>query len=238
MTGPGDERAAPAGDQGRLRTSRADRERVIELLKAAFVEDRLDKDEFDARVGQLFASRTYAELAAVTADIPADLPAAGAAAGESAAAVPAAAEQTSTPARTLAKAAFRACLCVLVAATLVVAAVLTQSPVLAFSAIYSVPAAAIAASGFLGYGVIDAWQQRRSRAQLRPGPGQPSGGLGNERYRPIGHGQSPPSTRPDPALPDQTRIDLRLRRPPPSRPHPSWRDARAPHGIRPVPGAV
>jgi hypothetical protein len=29
------------------------------------------KDEFDARVGQAFASRTYAELATVTADIPA-----------------------------------------------------------------------------------------------------------------------------------------------------------------------
>jgi DUF1707 SHOCT-like domain len=114
MTGPEDERAAAARDPDRLRTSRADRERVIELLKAAFVEDRLDKDEFDARVGQVFASRTYAELAAVTADIPVVLPVAGSAAVESAAA----AEQTSTPARTLAKAAFRACLCVLVAATL------------------------------------------------------------------------------------------------------------------------
>jgi type III secretory pathway component EscV len=35
------------------------------------VHGRLAKDEFDARVGQAFASRTYAELAAVTADIPA-----------------------------------------------------------------------------------------------------------------------------------------------------------------------
>jgi Domain of unknown function (DUF1707) len=56
-----------------LRTSRADRERVIELLKAAFVQGRLAKDEFDARVGQALASRTYAELAAVGADIPAGL---------------------------------------------------------------------------------------------------------------------------------------------------------------------
>ena len=31
----------------------------------------LDNDELDARVGQAFASRTYAELAALTADIPA-----------------------------------------------------------------------------------------------------------------------------------------------------------------------
>jgi hypothetical protein len=61
--------AAAAG----LRASRADRERVIDLLKAAFVQGRLDRDEFDARTGQALASRTYGELAAVTADIPAEL---------------------------------------------------------------------------------------------------------------------------------------------------------------------
>ncbi len=61
--------AAAAG----LRASRADRERVIDLLKAAFVQGRLARDEFDTRVGQALASRTYAELAAVTADIPAEL---------------------------------------------------------------------------------------------------------------------------------------------------------------------
>ncbi len=57
----------------RLRASRTDRERVIDLLKAAFVQGRLARDEFDTRVGQALASRTYAELAAVTADIPAAL---------------------------------------------------------------------------------------------------------------------------------------------------------------------
>jgi len=61
--------AAAAG----LRASRADRERVIELLKTAFVQDRLARDEFDARVGQALASRTHAELAAVTVDLPAEL---------------------------------------------------------------------------------------------------------------------------------------------------------------------
>ena len=67
MTGPEDEMAAAV--QGRLRTSRTDRERVIDTLKSAFVQGFLTKDEFDARVGQTFASRTYAELAALTADI-------------------------------------------------------------------------------------------------------------------------------------------------------------------------
>jgi hypothetical protein len=44
---------------------------VIGTLEAAFVQGRLTRDELDARVGQTFASRTYAELAVVTADIPA-----------------------------------------------------------------------------------------------------------------------------------------------------------------------
>jgi DUF1707 SHOCT-like domain len=71
MIRPGDEMAAAAGGGGRLRASHADREHVIDMLKDAFVHGRVTKDEFDARVGQAFASRTYAELAAVTADIPA-----------------------------------------------------------------------------------------------------------------------------------------------------------------------
>ncbi len=70
-TGPGDHRAV-AGGRGYLRASHADREQVIEVLKNAFVQGRLTKGELDARVGQTFASRTYAELARVTADIPAE----------------------------------------------------------------------------------------------------------------------------------------------------------------------
>jgi hypothetical protein len=45
---------------------------AIEVLKAAFVQGRLVKDEFDLRVGQAFAARTQAELAAVTAGLPAE----------------------------------------------------------------------------------------------------------------------------------------------------------------------
>jgi hypothetical protein len=65
--------AAATAGRGRLRASHADREHVVDVLKAAFVQGRLAKDEFDMRVGQTFASRTYAELAALTADIPAGL---------------------------------------------------------------------------------------------------------------------------------------------------------------------
>ena len=56
---------------GRLRASHADREQAIEILKAAFAQERLAKDEFEVRVGRAFEARTYAHLGAVTADIPA-----------------------------------------------------------------------------------------------------------------------------------------------------------------------
>jgi DUF1707 SHOCT-like domain len=64
--------AGPRG-RGRLRASHADREHVVGMLKAAFVEGRLTKDEFDLRVGQTLTSRTYTELAALTADLPPEL---------------------------------------------------------------------------------------------------------------------------------------------------------------------
>jgi hypothetical protein len=61
----------PAAGDGRLRASHADRERAVDVLKAAFVHGRLTQDELDTRVGQALAARTYAELAALTADLPA-----------------------------------------------------------------------------------------------------------------------------------------------------------------------
>ena len=73
MARPGDEIPADAGRDGHLRASRADREQVIDVLKVAFVQDRLTKSELGARVGRALAARTYAELAAVTAGIPAPL---------------------------------------------------------------------------------------------------------------------------------------------------------------------
>jgi len=216
--GPGDEIAAGAGGRGRLRASHADREQVIDLLKDAFVQGRLAKDELDARAGLAFASRTYAELAALTADIPA----------RSAAAEPVPA---STPARTLAKAARRSGICMLVAFALVGLVALTNSEKLAALAYFTGITMVIAASGFLGYGVVDAWQGRRSRGQLPPRPGR--GGRGLERGRPGRGGR-------DPALPrarrDQNRTDMRTRRSWPGRPRTPRRRAAAPRGTWPVPG--
>ena len=52
-----------------MRASHADREQVIDRLKVAFVHGQLGKDEFDVRVSHVLASRTYADLAVLTADI-------------------------------------------------------------------------------------------------------------------------------------------------------------------------
>lgn len=68
LAGPGDERAAKA--RSRLRASPTERDRAVDALKAAFVQDRLTKDEFDERLGQALTARTYADLATLTADIP------------------------------------------------------------------------------------------------------------------------------------------------------------------------
>ena len=73
MAGRGnDKTAAPVG-RGHVRAWHGGREQVIDALKAAFVQGRLTKDELDERIGRALTSRTYAELAAVTADIPVGL---------------------------------------------------------------------------------------------------------------------------------------------------------------------
>ena len=70
VTGPEGHKSAADRQRLRLRASHADREQVIDVLKVAFVQGRLTKDELDTRIGQAFTSKTYADLAAVTADLP------------------------------------------------------------------------------------------------------------------------------------------------------------------------
>ncbi len=240
MTEPGDDRTATAAGRGRLRASHADRERAIELLKVAFVQDRLTQDELDTRIGLALASRTYADLADLTADIPADIPAgpadadipAGPADAEPAGPADAEpAELAGTPARTLARAARRSGICVLVPLALVGVIALTNAENLVGLALLCGVVAVIAASGFLGYGVTDAWQQRRSRGQLPP---RRRDGRGLQAGRPGSTGRDP---APPGARTDQTRVDLRTHRPGRDR-HPSGRGFQVPRGIRPIPGAV
>jgi Domain of unknown function (DUF1707) len=100
--GPGG--VTTAASRGYLRAAHADREQVIDTLKAAFVQGRLAKDEFDTRLGQTFAARTYADLAAVTGDIPAGPAGAGPAGAGPAGAGRAAVQPPCDPARALTRA--------------------------------------------------------------------------------------------------------------------------------------
>ena len=54
-----------------MRAASADRERAVDVLKAGFAEGRLTQDEYNERMNRAYAARTYAELAAITADLPA-----------------------------------------------------------------------------------------------------------------------------------------------------------------------
>src|SRR6516165_9909755 len=124
MTGP--DEGTRAG-RGHLRSAQADREQAVTVLKAAYAQGRLTKDELEARVGRAFGSRTYAELAALTADIPADSPTAwSAGAGSVAAGSAGAGPPRSTPARTMAKAAGRSGICLLAAVALAEASFLAN----------------------------------------------------------------------------------------------------------------
>jgi len=57
-----------------MRAASTDRDRVIDLLTAAYGEGRLTKDEFDERSARALAGKTYADLSAVVADLPGGAP--------------------------------------------------------------------------------------------------------------------------------------------------------------------
>jgi hypothetical protein len=67
---PGPPRVRPED----MRAGDADREQVLERLRAANAEGRLDLDEFDERVTATLVARTYGELAALTVDLPGEPP--------------------------------------------------------------------------------------------------------------------------------------------------------------------
>jgi uncharacterized membrane protein len=60
----------PDGDFSRLRASDTDRDRAVDVLKSAFAEGRVTKDEYDDRMARIFSARTYGELTMLTSDLP------------------------------------------------------------------------------------------------------------------------------------------------------------------------
>jgi hypothetical protein len=54
-----------------MRAATVDRERAVDVLKAAFAEGRLDQEEYNDRMARAYAAKTYGELVALTGDLPA-----------------------------------------------------------------------------------------------------------------------------------------------------------------------
>jgi hypothetical protein len=70
IVGGGGMRRIQAAQYGSLRAGDADRERVIEVLRAAHADGRIDLDEFGARADDVLRALTFAELERITADLP------------------------------------------------------------------------------------------------------------------------------------------------------------------------
>lgn len=221
ITGPED--GAAAG-HGRLRASHADREHVIDTLKTAFADGRLDKDELDDRVGQALAARTYAELATVTADIPA-----------SPAQAPRLRRAARSPVnREAVKWGLVAAGAMIPPAMFVTAAFgeLTPLALLAFPLLFIEMIVAII------FVTITLARQRKdrshtSRGQLPPRPGQPDPIAESEPHRSTGQKPSPHPTRTE-----QTRADLPVRKSRQHRPHHNGHGVLASRGARLVPDAA
>jgi DUF1707 SHOCT-like domain len=165
--GPGNQRASDAAARDHLRASHADREHVVDVIKTAFVQGRLTKAEMDARAGQAFAARTYADLAVLTADLPAGL----------------AAAQPPRPARAQARQpmsnAAKAGIWVVIAVAVPMVLFLSGGEVLflLFTPFYFM------ALAFLGAEIVASRLKTRSlRGQLPPGPAP---GTGSQAPRPL-----------------------------------------------------
>ena len=182
MVEPGDEIAAAASGHGRLRASHADREQVIETLKAAFIQGRLAKAELDARVGQALAARTYADLAALTADIPSGLDA-----------VPLPRAARAQARRPMSKAAKAGICAVLAVAIAVIASIPTGGVFLFVFAPFYFMALVVA-----GWQMLDSRHDKRSRGQLPPGRASGVAGQASRRLPPADPSRQLPPGDPGP----------------------------------------
>jgi hypothetical protein len=201
----------PAPGHGRLRASHADREQVVDVLKAAFVQGRLTQDELDTRVGQALAARTRADLAALTTDLPAltaDLPAEP----DRSLAPASAPAETPAPAQSPNRAASRAvksgvAVIAAIVAAISGAAVGVGNPgaavVLTVIMVFLAAAATAFVAALIALALkVESRHRNRSRGQLPPGPA--SGSPDQATMRPPSAGPAGPA-RPHPR---------RLRRPP------------------------
>ena len=171
---PGDQGAADAA-RGYLRASHADREHVIDVLKAAFVQGMLTKPELDARVSQAFASRTHGDLAAITADLPA---------GPIRALPPRKPAPAQAPPPVNRPLMWTAIGIMLAAVAALVAAFPAQNVEVMSMGVFAI----LIAAPIAGTLMLDSWRENRSGGQLPPPPaqfgqkleGKQDGGPGND----------------------------------------------------------
>ena len=186
MTAPADGTAAGPG--GHLRASHADRDRVIAGLKAAFVQGRLDQDEFGHRVEQALAARTYAELAALTADLPIGL----------------IADRPPRPARkrvSRAGVAVTACGTVAAAGFLVASEFMPDSTPLAIALPFVVIMLTLTSAAPIGWLLIfHAWLENRASSQAAAGLPPGSGGTAPRRAAQASPARQLPRTDRDPGM--------------------------------------
>jgi Domain of unknown function (DUF1707) len=221
ITGPED---GAARGHGGLRASHADREQVIDTLKTAFADGRLDKDELDDRVGQTLAARTYAELAIVTADIPV---------GPAQASAPRRAARPPVNKEAV-KWGLVATGAMIPPAMFVTALFGALTPL----ALLAMPLLFIELIVVIIFVTITLASQRKdrsraSRGQLPPPPGQPGQVAGSARHDGTGDKPSPHRSRTE-----QTRPGLPVRKPRLDRPHRAEQAVPVSRGTRLAPGTA
>lgn len=225
MAKPGDYMAGGTAGRGCLRASHADREQVVDTLKAAFVHDRLTKDEFDLRVGQALGSRTYGELAAVTADIPRRL--IGAQLPPKRAQV-----QTRAPGNTAVKSGVCTLTAIILAASTSVAAFSGPGAALIMALFLTgigVIIAVIVALLVGGIQILESRQRKRSSGQLPPWSSSGAGGQASRRPASgAPAGQFPQVDHGQPRIAEAVRSNLAGRQSSGSRLPLQWRSRELP----------
>jgi len=223
MTGP-DEGAVAA--HGRLRASHADREQVIDTLKTAFADGRLDKDELDARVGQALAARTYAELVTAAVGIPA---------------APAQAPPPRRPARPpVSKEAVKRGLVTagaMIPPAMFVAAVYGPSGLTPL-ALLALPLVFLELPVVIIFVAITLARQRHDRSRASRGDLPPRSGQAGRAMEAERHGSTGPDPAPPGACTGQTSADPRVHRPRRDRPRRCGQGIPVPPGARRAPGAA
>ena len=198
VTEPGNEMAADAVGGDRLPVCR---EQVTRALEAALAQGRLTEDEYSERMGQASASRSRAELAALTADLPVG--------------------RMDAPARPPTARDVRIGVSVSIAAATVAAAILLWQPGngLAFIA-FLIAAVTLLVAPIITVGImVDVWRQKRSGGQLPPWPDPGAGGTPPPRPSAAALAEPlPPSDRGQQHVSEAAGSDL-ARRQSPAWPH-------------------